>query len=74
MITLLVEILQRETDSGAMMILALSAVNYLLNKSEQCKIVFDNLGGKQIVEDLQISPYHEVYKLSSEIVDRHFGG
>jgi hypothetical protein len=35
--------------------------------------VFCALGGQQVIEDLQISPYHEVYKLSAEILERFFG-
>ena len=71
---MLVDALQRDQDSGSVMTLALNSVNLVLGKSEKCKLAFSNLGGQQILEDLQISPYHEVYKLSSEILCRHFDG
>lgn len=32
------------------------------------------LEGQKYIEELQISPFHEVYKLASDIIERHFGG
>ena len=57
-----------------MMILVLSAINNLISKSQECKATFEMLEGQKYIEELQISPFHEVYKLASDIIERHFGG
>jgi len=69
----LLELLQKDEDSGSIASLALSTVNYLLNKSDTAKVVFMRLGGPEVAGDLQLSKFHEVYKLASEILERHCG-
>ena len=73
-VTVLLEAIQRDSDSVSVMILALNAIGYLMEKSEDFKVAFVNQDGQKAIEELQISPYHEVYKLSQEILERHLGG
>ena len=69
----LIDILQRDGDSGTVAALGLNALNELLTRSDQAKVVFAKLGGEDVVQELQLSQYHEVYKVACEILERHCG-
>jgi Atypical Arm repeat len=43
-----------------------------MGKDEEAKTVFTKLGGHEALETLQVSPYHEVYRLASEILEKHY--
>jgi len=73
-ISLILELLQRDQDSGSITSLSLSTLQSLLSKSEKALMVFLRLGGQEVVEYLQMSEFHEVYKQASEIIERHCGG
>ena len=64
--------MERDSDSGAVMMLVLHGISKLVEKSPECKEAFDALGGVKEVEQLMYTPYHEVYKLASEILSRHY--
>ena len=32
------------------------------------------MGGQEVAEDLQLSQFHEVYRMASEVIERHCGG
>jgi hypothetical protein len=61
-ISLILELLQRDQDSGSITSLSLSTLQSLLSKSEKALMVFLRLGGQEVVEYLQMSEFHEVYK------------
>jgi len=69
----LIDILQRDGDSGTIASLGLTALNEVLARSEVAKIAFAKLGGEDVVIELQLSQYHEVYKVACEILERHCG-
>ena len=45
----IVERLQRDSDSGSISSLTLQSVDYLIFKSETAKTIFDHFGGESIV-------------------------
>lgn len=53
--SILLEMLVRDADSGSIASLALTSVNELLTKSENARMIFHRLGGQEACEDLQIS-------------------
>jgi hypothetical protein len=69
-----IDLMNRDFNSGSMMVLCLHIVNDLLEKSEECRITFEKLDGHKAVEDLQISQYTEVYKQSALILEKFFAG
>lgn len=48
-VTVLLERLQRDHDSGSICSLSLQAVDYLLMKSENAKNIFDRFGGESVI-------------------------
>jgi hypothetical protein len=42
--------------------MCLTTLGLLLERSNNAKQIFFKLGGDQILIDLQISPFHEIYK------------
>ena len=48
----LIELLQRDSDSGTISSLGLNAVNQLLTRSDQAKFAFMKLGGEDVALDL----------------------
>ena len=73
-VTLFYNILVYEQESGQIQILSLSGLDNLMTKSDQARQIFEKIGGSEVLEKLQISPFHEVYKLASDMLERHFGG
>jgi hypothetical protein len=74
LMTLLLERLQYDNDSGPICSMTLTTVGIILERSENAKQVFFRLGGDQILEDVQISPYHEIYKQAADLLEKHCGG
>jgi len=72
-VTILLERLQRDHDSGSICSLSLQAVDYLLQKSDNAKNIFDRFGGEGVILDLQLSQFHEVYQYAQTILEKHFG-
>jgi hypothetical protein len=72
-VTILLERLQRDFDSGSICSLSLQAVDYLLQKSDNAKNIFDRFGGEGVILDLQLSHFHEVYQYAQTILEKHFG-
>jgi hypothetical protein len=58
---ILIDRLQRDYDSGSICSLSLQSVDYLLQKSVNARNIFDRFGGESVVQDLQLSEFHEVY-------------
>lgn len=50
--SIMLEMLQRDSESGSVASLALSTINELLTKSETGRIAFFNMEGQGTVEDL----------------------
>jgi hypothetical protein len=48
-------------------------VDYLLQKSQTARTIFDHFGGEGIVQDMQLSQFHEVYQLACTILEKHYG-
>ncbi len=70
---ILIERLQRDHDSGSICSLSLQSVDYLLQKSANARSIFDRFGGESVVQDLQLSEFHEVYQYAQTILEKHFG-
>jgi hypothetical protein len=45
-----------------------------MQKSTNAQTAFHRLGGLDIVTDLQLSQYHEIYKTAQEILEQFCGG
>lgn len=54
--------------------LTLSGLDCLLKKSTLAKDIFRRMGGTELVERLQLSPFHEVFKLAADMMELHFDG
>jgi hypothetical protein len=54
-VNVIVERLQRDSDSGSISSLSLQSVDYLLQKSQTARTIFDHFGGEGIVQDMQLS-------------------
>ena len=70
---ILIDRLQRDYDSGSICSLSLQSVDYLLQKSVNARDIFDRFGGESVVQDLQLSEFHEVYQFAQTILEKHFG-
>ena len=68
------EIFKLDQDSGTMMALAVTTVKNLLMTSELCRDKFKELGGEEILEGLQFSPFYEVYQEAAFMVETFYGG
>ena len=44
----------------------------LFEKDDFALKVFERLDGQSLLEHLQVSPFHEVYKLASDMLERFF--
>lgn len=72
-ISTIINLLQKDADNGPIATLALAAIDLLLNKSENAKMAFISNGGQEVLEDLQLSHFYEVYKQASDILEIHLG-
>ncbi len=70
----LIDLLARDIDTGSTASLGLTCLNQLLTRSDNARIAFQKICGQEVVENLQLSQYYEVYQLASEIIERHCGG
>ena len=73
LVTLLLERLQYDSDSGPICSMCLTTLSILMERSPEGKEVFFKLCGEDVVQDLQVSPYHEVYKQSADLLEKHCG-
>ncbi len=53
--------------------MCLTTLGILLERSSDAKEVFMRLGGDQVLEDLQVSPYYEIYKSAADLLEKHCG-
>jgi hypothetical protein len=51
----LIDLLQRDGDSGTIASLGLTALNEILARSQAAKVAFNKLGGEDVVVELQLS-------------------
>jgi len=54
--------------------MCLTTLGLLLERSNNAKQIFFKLGGDQILIDLQVSPFHEIYKQAADLLEKHCGG
>eukprot|EP00347_Sterkiella_histriomuscorum_P003385 403364502 len=66
----MISLIQRDGDSGSMMMLVLTAIKNCVTKSEACKERFYLLQGLEEIEGQQYSAYSEIYELATEILER----
>lgn len=69
----LLYMLERNQESGAICSLAITGVYHILAKSETAQAIFHRLGGQDIISDFQLSEYHEIYKMATDILERFCG-
>ena len=72
-ISTIIDLMQKDVDNGPIATLALAAVDLLLSKSESAKMAFIRRGGQEVLEDMQLSQFYEVYKQASDILEIHLG-
>ncbi len=69
---MLTEILTYDQESGIILILCLESMKRLFEKNEMAFKSFVSLGGQEIVEQLQFSPYCEVYTAARVLMETYF--
>jgi hypothetical protein len=73
LMTLILERLQHDADSGPICSMCLTTLGILLERSSDSREVFYKLCGEQVLEDLQVSPYHEIYKQAADLLEKYCG-
>jgi hypothetical protein len=73
LMTMLLERLQHDSDSGAICSMCLTALSLLLERSENARRVFMKMGGDQVLEDLQVNPFYEVYRAAADMLEKYCG-